>query len=194
VNSAAIAEVLLTEEQITRRVYELGRQISDDYKGKDLVLVGILKGAFVFLADLARGISIPLTIDFVAISSYGVSTKSSGVVRIIKDLDEPVENKHVLLVEDIVDTGWTLKLSYLRENLYAKKAASVRVCVLLDKPSRREADVQLDYVGFVIPNKFVVGYGLDFKGFFRNLPFIGALEEGIYQGQQNLQGHNLRGK
>lgn len=178
-NSAAIAEVLLTQEQIIQRVGELGRQISDDYKGKDLVLVGVLKGSFIFLADLVRNISIPLAIDFVAISSYGVSTKSSGVVRIIKDLDEPIENKHVLVVEDIVDTGWTLKLSYLRENLRAKKALSVHVCALLDKPSRREAEVQLDYVGFVIPNKFVVGYGLDFKGFFRNLPFIGVLEEEV---------------
>lgn len=175
-NPAAIAESLLTEKQIAQRVAELGRQISDDYKGKDLVLVGILKGAFVFLADLVRSISIPVRIDFVSISSYGTSTQSSGVVRIIKDLDEPVENKHVLVVEDIVDTGWTLKLSYLMESLRAKKASSVRVCTLLDKPSRREADVQLDYVGFVIPRKFVVGYGLDFRGLFRNLPFIGALE------------------
>lgn len=173
-----IGEMLLSEEAIAGRVGELGRQISQDYEGKELMLVGILKGAFVFLADLVRSISIPLTIDFVAVSSYGASTKASGVVRISKDLDESVENKHVLIVEDIVDTGLTLRLGYLVENLRARKAASVRVCTLLDKPSRREAAVQLDYVGFVIPDKFVVGYGLDFNGQYRNLPYIAVLKEG----------------
>lgn len=172
-----VPEVHLTAEEIAARVSELGRRISEDYRGKDLLVVGILKGAFVFLADLVRHISIPVAVDFVAISSYGTSTKSSGVVRITRDLDESVENRHVLLVEDIVDTGWTLRLSYLAENLRDRGAASVRVCALLDKPDRRETEVQLDYVGFVIPNKFVVGYGLDFQGLYRNLPFVGVLEE-----------------
>lgn len=172
-----IAEVLLTEDEISLRVKALGQEISEDYQGKDLVLVGILKGAFVFLSDLIRHIEIPITIDFVAISSYGQSTKSSGIVRLVKDLDESVEGKHVLLVEDIVDTGWTLRLSYIVENLYARKAASVRICTLLDKPSRRKVEVPLDYIGFQVPDRFVVGYGLDFCGYYRNLPYIGVLNE-----------------
>lgn len=171
-----VPEVLISQMEIATRVGELGREISEDYRGKELVLVGILKGSFILLADLVRSISIPVTVDFVAISSYGDATRSSGVVRIIKDLDEPVEGRHVLIVEDIVDTGLTLKLSYLTESLQAKKAASVRVCTLLDKPDRREAQVHLDYVGFVIPDRFVVGYGLDRGGLYRNLPFVGVLE------------------
>ena len=177
--NADIAEILLTQEQIAERVGELGRQISSDYEGKDLLLVGILKGAFVFLADLIRNISIPLTIDFVAISSYRSSTELGGIVKVVKDLDCDVEGKDVLIVEDIVDTGWTLKMSYLADNLFARKAASVRVCTLLDKPDRRQVELDLDYVGFVIPNKFVVGYGLDFNGLHRNLPFIGVLKEDV---------------
>jgi hypoxanthine phosphoribosyltransferase len=174
-----LEEVLLTEEEIVKRVGELGEQISREYSDKDLLLVGILKGSFVFMADLMRSISIPISIDFVGVSSYGSATKSSGVVRITKDLDESVEGKHVLVVEDIVDTGWTLRLSYIADNLRAKKAASVRICTLLDKPDRREADVNLDYVGFVIPNKFVVGYGLDYKGLYRNLPYVAVLKEEV---------------
>lgn len=172
-----IAEILLTEDEIHLRVKALGQEISRDYSGKDLVLIGILKGAFIFLSDLVRHIEIPITIDFVAISSYGQSTKSSGIVKLVKDLDESVENKHVLLVEDIVDTGWTLRLSYIVENLYARKAASVRVCTLLDKPTRRKVEVPLDYIGFEIPDRFVVGYGLDYRGYYRNLPYIGVLNE-----------------
>ena len=176
-----IAEILLTPEQIAGRVGELGRQISSDYEGKNLLLVGVLKGAFVFLADLARSISIPLELDFISISSYKSSTESGGIVNVVKDLECDVEGKHVLIVEDIVDTGWTLKMSYLADNLYARKAAGVGVCTLLDKPDRRQVAVELDYVGFVIPNKFVVGYGLDFNGLYRNLPFIGVLKEDAYQ-------------
>ena len=179
--NADTAEILLTPEQIAERVGELGRQISSDYEGKDLLLVGILKGAFVFLADLVRNISIPLTLDFVAISSYRSSTESGGIVKVVKDLDCEVEDRHVLIVEDIVDTGWTLKMSYLADNLHARKAASVRVCTLLDKPDRRQVEVDLDYVGFRIPNKFVVGYGLDFNGLHRNLPFIGVLKEDAHR-------------
>ena len=174
-----IAEILLSEEQIKSRVSELGLEISEDYRGKSLVLVCILKGAVVFLAELMREISIPAAIDFVAISSYGVATQSSGIVRILKDLDESVEGRHVLIVEDIIDTGLTLKLSYLKDNLERRKAASVKICVLLDKPSRRKVDISADYRGFEVPDRFVVGYGLDYRGLYRNLPFIGVLREEI---------------
>lgn len=177
-----IAQVLLTEEQIAARVKELGEQISADYEGKELVLVGILKGATIFLADLVRNITIPVDYDFVAISSYGTETRSSGVVRLLKDLDSSIESKHVLVVEDIVDTGWTLRLSYIVENFRSRKAASVRVATLLDKPSRRKVDVGLDYYGFIVEDKYVVGYGLDYAGKYRNLPFIGVLKPEVYGG------------
>lgn len=177
-----VAEVLITEEQIHDRVRELGRQISQDYQGKELVLVGVLKGASIFLADLVREITIPVSFDFVAISSYGADTRSSGVVRLLKDLDESIESKHVLVVEDIVDTGWTLRLSYIVENLRSRKSASVRVCTLLDKPSRRKVDVGIDYYGFIVEDKYVVGYGLDYNGKFRNLPYIGVLKPEVYGG------------
>ncbi|MCX6374978.1 MAG: hypoxanthine phosphoribosyltransferase [Armatimonadetes bacterium] len=176
VSAPEIEEILLAEDEIAARVREIGEQISRDYEGKELLLVGILKGAFVFLSDLVRNISIPVSVDFVALSSYGGGTSSSGIVKVTKDVDVNVEGRHVLIIEDIVDTGWTLKMSYLAENLRAGKAASVRVCTLLDKPSRRQVDIELDYVGFVVPNKFVVGYGLDFNGLYRNLPFIGVLK------------------
>jgi hypoxanthine phosphoribosyltransferase len=177
-----IAQVLIAEEDIKARVKELGQQISRDYQGKELVLVGVLKGASIFLADLVREITIPVSFDFVAISSYGADTRSSGVVRLLKDLDESIESKHVLVVEDIVDTGWTLRLSYIVENLRSRKAASVRVCTLLDKPSRRKVDVGIDYYGFIVEDKYVVGYGLDYNGKFRNLPFIGVLKPEVYGG------------
>lgn len=177
-----LAQVLLTEEQIAKRVSELGAEISQDYAGKDVMLICILKGANIFLADLVRQISIPIAYDFVAVSSYGADTKSSGVVRILKDLDESVESKHVLVIEDIVDTGLTLRLSYLLENLRSRRAASVKVCTLLDKPARRRVDVPVDYFGFKVENQFVVGYGLDYQGKYRNLPFIGVLKPEIYGG------------
>lgn len=177
-----IAQILITEEQIAERVKELGQQISRDYDGKDLILVGVLKGAAIFLADLVRHIEIPVAYDFVAISSYGADSKSAGVVRIVKDLDESLVSKHVLVVEDIVDTGWTLRLSYLLENLRSRKAASVRVCALLDKPSRREMGVTIDYNGFMVEDKYVVGYGLDYNGDYRSLPFIGVLKPEVYGG------------
>ena len=177
-----IAQVLITDEQIAARVKELGEQISKDYDGKDLVLVGILKGAAMFLADLVRHISIPLSFDFVAISSYGADSRSSGVVRLLKDLDESIESKHVLVIEDIVDTGWTLRLSYIVENLRSRKAASVRVCTLLDKPSQRKVDVGIDYHGFFVEDRYVVGYGLDFNGKYRSLPYIGVLKPEVYGG------------
>ncbi|MCW3060627.1 MAG: hypoxanthine phosphoribosyltransferase [Capsulimonas sp.] len=177
-----VAEVLLTQEQIATRVAELGAQISLDYAGKDLMLICILKGANIFLADLVRQITIPVAYDFVAVSSYGADTKSSGVVRILKDLDESVESKHVLVVEDIVDTGLTLRLSYLLENLRSRRAASVKVCTLLDKPVRRRVDVPVDYFGFKVEDQFVVGYGLDYQGKYRSLPYIGVLKPEIYGG------------
>ncbi|NPV54829.1 MAG: hypoxanthine phosphoribosyltransferase [Firmicutes bacterium] len=174
--------ILLHEDEIKRRVEELGEQISRDYCGKELVVVGILKGALVFMADLVRRLSIPVVIDFVAISSYGAATKSSGAVRILKDLDAPVENKHVLIVEDIIDTGLTL--SYLVENLRARKPLSVKICTLLDKPDRREINIRPDYNGFQIPDKFVVGYGLDYSEKYRNLPSVAVLKPRVYQGRK----------
>ncbi|OFX14154.1 MAG: hypoxanthine phosphoribosyltransferase, partial [Armatimonadetes bacterium RBG_16_58_9] len=154
---------------------ELGKQIAHDHQGKPLLLVGILKGSAIFLADLVSAIDIPLDYDFVAVSSYGADTRSSGVVRLLKDLDASIEGRHVVIVEDIVDTGWTLRLSYLAENMRARNAASVKVCALLDKPCRRRVDVGIDYCGFVIEDHFVVGYGLDYNGLYRNLPYIGIL-------------------
>lgn len=177
-----VEQILLSEQEIARRVAEMGAQISLDYAGKELMLVCILKGANIFLADLVRQITLPLSYDFVAVSSYGADTKSSGVVRILKDLDESVESKHVLVIEDIVDTGLTLRLSYLLENLRSRRAASVKICTLLDKPSRRRMDVPVDYFGFNIEDRFVVGYGLDYAGKYRNLPYIGVLKPEIYGG------------
>ena len=155
-------KMLLTKEQIAARVKELGAQITNDYEDADgdLVLVGILKGAVVFFADLIREIDLPLSMDFMAISSYGSATKSSGVVRIMKDLDKDIVGKHVLVVEDIIDSGLTL--SFLKENLLSRGAASLRICTLLDKPERRKVDLHVDYAGFQIPDEFVVGYGLDY--------------------------------
>lgn len=173
-----IKSVLLTKEQIDKRVAELGAQISKDYAGKELVLVGVLKGSVVFLADLARAITCPVRLDFMSCSSYGNSTQSSGVVRILKDLDSSIEGKHVLVVEDIVDTGTTL--NYLLENLKARKAASVKLATLLNKPERRKVHVNIDYNGFDVPDEFVVGYGLDYAELFRNLPYIGILKESVY--------------
>jgi len=173
-----IAQVLITEEQLRQRVAELGAAISQDYRGKELLLIAVLKGSVVFLADLMRQISIPHAIDFMATSSYGAGTESSGVVRILKDLDRPIEGRHVLIVEDIIDTGHTLK--YLLKILKARRPASLRICALLDKKERREVEIPVDYVGFEIPNKFVVGYGLDFNEVYRNLPFVGILRPHLY--------------
>lgn len=173
-----VAEILLTEEQIAVKIAELGERISKDYAGKDLLAIGILKGAILFMSDLIRKITIPVKTDFVAVSSYGASTRSSGIVRILKDLDESVEGKHLLIVEDIVDTGLTLK--YLVENLSSRRPASIKVCTLMDKPARREVQIVPDYTGFQIPDKFVVGFGLDYAERYRNLPFIGVLKPEIY--------------
>lgn len=174
-----IKKILVEEKDIEEKVKELGKQISEDYKDKDLLLVGILKGAVIFMSDLARSISIPVAMDFMAVSSYGRSSVSTGEVRINKDLDFSVENKHVLIVEDIIDTGYTL--AYLTDNLRKRGASSVKVCTLLDKPERRKVDVSVDYLGFAIPDEFVVGYGLDYAEIGRNLPYVAALKEEVYQ-------------
>lgn len=174
-----VERVLYSKEQIARRIAEIGAQITRDYEGKDLLLVGILKGAVVFFADLMRSIDLPLGIDFMALTSYGASSTTSGVVRILKDLDKPCKDKHVVVVEDIVDTGLTLK--YLTDTLKVREPASVRICCLLDKPSRRKADIRADYVGFEVPDVFVIGYGLDYAEKYRNLPDVCAPKRDLYE-------------
>jgi hypoxanthine phosphoribosyltransferase len=171
---AGVSEILIAEERLQARIAEIGAEISADYAGGDLLLVGVLKGAVFFMADLMRAISLPCEIDFMAISSYGAGHDSSGVVRILKDLDINIEGRHVLVVEDIIDSGLTL--SYLVRNLESRGPASLRVCALLTKPERREIEVDVRYVGFEIPNRFVVGYGLDFAERYRNLPYVGVLD------------------
>ncbi|MDR7855680.1 hypoxanthine phosphoribosyltransferase [Tissierella sp.] len=173
-----IKSILVSEEDIAEKVKELGKQITEDYKGKDLILVGILKGAVIFMSDLSRNIKMPIGMDFMAVSSYGRSSTSTGEVRIIKDLDFSVENKDIIIVEDIIDTGYTL--AYLTDNLRKRGAKSVKVCTLLDKPERRKVDVAVDYLGFAIPDEFVVGYGLDYAEKGRNLPYVAALKEEVY--------------
>lgn len=166
-------EVLLSEEQVNKRIKEIGEQISKDYADKEVHLVCVLKGGSFFMCELAKRITVPVFLDFMSVSSYGSDTKSSGVVKIIKDLDESMTNKNVLIVEDIVDSGRTL--SYLQEMLKQRGAADVKLCTLLDKPERRVVDVKVDYVGFQIPDEFVVGYGLDYDQKYRNLPYIGVV-------------------
>jgi hypoxanthine phosphoribosyltransferase len=168
-----VGEVLIDEEALQARIVELGAEISADYKGRDLLLVGVLKGAVFFMADLMRELTVPCEIDFMAISSYGAATDSSGVVRILKDLDINVAGRNVLVVEDIIDSGLTL--SYLMRNLTARKPSSLEVVALLTKPERREIEVPVRYVGFEIPNRFVIGYGLDFAERYRNLPYVAVL-------------------
>lgn len=175
-----LKEILYTEEQIARRVAELGAEISRDYEGKSIVLVGVLNGAVVFLSDLMRHIAVPVSMDLVAISSYGSSTSTSGVVRIMKDLDSSVESQHVLVVEDIVDTGLTL--NYLIDYMRSRNPASVKVVAMFSKPSRHKVKVQIDYLGFEVPDEFVVGYGLDYAQRYRNLPCVAVLKPIIYGG------------
>jgi hypoxanthine phosphoribosyltransferase len=173
----AVTDVLIGESSLQARIAELGEEISRDYDGRDLLLVGVLKGAVFFMSDLMRNLAIPCEIDFMAISSYGDSTDSSGVVRILKDLDINIEGRDVLVVEDIIDSGLTL--SYLMRNLEAREPASLEICALLTKPDRREIDVPVRYVGFEIPNRFVIGYGLDFGERYRNLPYVGVLDPAL---------------
>ena len=173
-----IKEVLFNEEDITKKVKEISKEISRDYKGKDLVVVGVLKGSVLFAAELIKGITIPCEIDFMAVSSYGDATESSGVVRILKDLDHSIEGKDVLIVEDIVDSGVTL--SYLTKYLKARKASSIEIATLLNKPARRKKDIHVKYIGYDVPDEFIVGYGIDYAEKYRNLPFIGVLKPEVY--------------
>jgi hypoxanthine phosphoribosyltransferase len=173
-----LREIVLTEEQIQARVAELGDEISSDYGDEPVLLIAVLRGAALFVADLSRQISSPVEIDFMAVSSYGSSTKSSGVVRIIKDLDETIEGRHVLVVEDILDTGLTLK--YLLKNLASRQPASLEVCTLLSKVGKQRVPISCRYVGFEVPDEFVVGYGLDYAEKYRNLPYVGVLRSEIY--------------
>ena len=170
-----IGEELVSQSDLERRVRELGEEISRDYEGKELFLVGVLKGAVFFLSDLMRSLEVPCEVDFMAVASYGSSTDSSGVVRILKDLDATIEGKDVLIVEDIIDSGLTL--SYLLRTLKAREPRSLEVCALLTKPERREVDLPIRYTGFEIPNKFVIGYGLDHAERYRNLPYVAVLQE-----------------
>jgi len=171
----AVGEILIDEETLGARIAQLGAEVSADYQGRDLLLIGVLKGAVFFMADLMRHLTVQCEVDFMAISSYGDSTDSSGIVRILKDLDINIEGRDVLVVEDIIDSGLTL--SYLMRNLESREPASLEVCALMTKPARREIDVPVRYIGFEIPNRFVVGYGLDFGERYRNLPYVGVLNE-----------------
>ena len=174
-----VKEVLLTEDQIINKVKEIGKAISEDYKEKDLLVVGILKGSVIFASELIKNISIPCEIDFMAVSSYGNSTETSGVVRILKDLDHGIEGKDIIIVEDIIDSGVTL--DYLLKYLKARRANSIEIVTLLTKPSRRRVDLSVKYCGFEVPDEFLVGYGLDYSEKYRNLPYVGILKEEVYK-------------
>lgn len=176
--TAEFDRILLSEEELRARVAELGAEISKDYEGEEVVFIGVLKGSVIFMADLARHLTCKVSFDFMSCTSYGAGTTSSGVVRILKDLDRSIEDKHVLVVEDIVDTGTTL--SYLLGNLQSRKPKSIKLVTLLDKPERRKTEVAVDYNGFVIPDEFVVGYGLDYAENYRHLPYIAVLNESVY--------------
>lgn len=173
-----ISKVLISQEEIQTRIKELGQAITRHYRGEELVIVCILKGAFLFMADLVREIDLPLNMEFMAISSYGHATESSGVVRILKDLNESIENRNVLIVEDIIDTGLTL--SYLSDMLITRKPKSLRICTLTNKPQSHKKPIEVHYCGFLLPSEFVVGYGLDYKDYYRNLNYIGVLKPEIY--------------
>lgn len=174
-----IEKVLISEEQIQKRIGELAQQINKDYEGKSIVMIGILRGAVLFFTDLAKKLTIPLKMDFMAVSSYSGGTRTSGVVRMVHDLAENIEGKDVLIVEDIVDSGLTL--SYLVKNLTLRKPNSIKICCLLDKPYQRTRDVKTDYVGFEIADEFVIGYGLDYEEYYRNIPYIGVLKPEVYK-------------
>lgn len=174
-----IKEVLLNEEVIKEKIKALGAQITEDYKGKDLILLGILKGSVMFMSDLMKEINLPCKMDFMAVSSYGDATQSSGIVKIIKDLDFEIKDKHILIIEDIIDTGITLK--YLMKYLSARNPSSLEIVCLLNKPERRKEQLDVKYLGFDVPDHFLVGYGLDYAETYRNLPYIGILKESVYQ-------------
>lgn len=174
-----VETILFDKEVLAHRIQELGEEISKDFAGEEVLLVGILKGASVFLSDLVRKISLPAYIDFMVVSSYGNSAETSGVVRIIKDLDENIEGKNVIVVEDIIDTGLTL--AYLNQNLLSRHPKSLKICTLLDKPTRREKEINIDYKGFEVPDEFIIGYGIDYAEKYRNLPFVGILKREVYE-------------
>ncbi|KEO83399.1 hypoxanthine phosphoribosyltransferase [Tumebacillus flagellatus] len=174
-----VLEILFSEEAVTERVRQLGADITRDYEGKNPLVIGILKGATLFMAELVKRIDLPVQMDFMAVSSYGQSSESSGVVRILKDLDQSIEGRDVIIVEDIIDTGLTL--IYLKNLLEQRKAASVKLVSLLDKPDRHKVEIQADYLGFTVPDHFIVGYGLDYAERYRNLPYIGVLKPEVYQ-------------
>lgn len=176
-----VEKILYTEEALKQRVAELGAQITRDYQGKNLVVASVLRGSYIFMADLTRAIELPISVDFMAVSSYGAGTTSSGQVEIKKDLSDPIEGKDLLIVEDILDSGNTLY--YLMDVLQARKPASIRICTLLDKPERRAKPITATYTGFTIPDAFVVGYGLDYAERYRNLPYVGILKPSVYGGQ-----------
>ncbi|OON93844.1 MAG: hypoxanthine phosphoribosyltransferase [Candidatus Epulonipiscioides saccharophilum] len=173
--SDILIETLISEEEITRRIKEIGQQISNDYKGKEILLLCVLKGGVMFMTELSKHISIPLKMDFMSVSSYGNEVVSTGVVKILKDLDEPINDKHIIIVEDIIDSGQTL--SYLKQLLEGRDPKSIKICTLLDKPQTRKVEVNIDYVGFCIPDEFVVGYGLDYQQKYRNLPYIAKVRK-----------------
>lgn len=175
---AHVSEILYSEEQLKQRVRELGERITADYQGKEPLFISILKGSFIFMSDLVREVDLHLTVDFMVVSSYGSGTKTSGTVKIVKDLDIDIEGRDIIIIEDILDSGLTL--SYLKGLLEARNPASVRICTLLDKPERRTADIKADYVGYSIPDNFIVGYGLDYNEQYRSLPYIGVLKPEIY--------------
>ena len=177
-----VERILITADEIQDKIVELAKQITEEYRGKDLLLVGVLKGAFVFMSDLARRIDLPIEFDFMAVSSYGTATKSSGVVRILKDLDYEITDRHVLLVEDILDSGLTI--SYLLRDLEARRPASLEICSLFWKKGEQAVPLDVKFPGFEIPPVFVVGYGLDYAERYRNLPYIGVLKEGVVPGLQ----------
>jgi hypoxanthine phosphoribosyltransferase len=173
-----IDRILVSEDDLHKSIAAMGQVLRNDYEGKELILIGVLKGAIMFIVDLARAIDLPLKLDFMAVASYGASTQTSGIVRILKDLDSSIEGKHVLIVEDIIDSGLTL--NYILETLLTRNPASLKVCALLNKPARRRVNVSVDYICFDIPDEFVVGYGLDFNQIYRNLPFVGVLKPQMY--------------
>lgn len=173
--SRIFGKPIITQEEMRKRIKELGMEIAKDYQEKDLLMIGVLKGAFAFFADLCRAVPLPLKVDFLVVSSYGDKKKSSGKVKIISDLTQDIKGQHVLVIEDIVDSGMTV--NFLKKKIMARKPESLRFCTLLDKPQRRKAEVVIDYVGFTIPNKYVVGYGLDYENKYRNLPYIAVLDK-----------------
>ncbi len=174
-----VESILYSEEVLSKRVDELGKQITKDYEGKKLILVGVMKGANIFVADLIRKLDLDIILDFIVVSSYGVSTESTGVIRLLKDLDENIDNEHVLIVEDIVDSGLTLE--YLVKNFKTRNPLSVKICTLLNKVERRKADISVDYIGFQVPDEFIVGYGIDYAERYRNLPYVGILKRSTYE-------------